>query len=418
VALASYAHQLAYLTPEEAAAAQATTEALPGTMSELGRLVGTLEGPEIILDPALIPTSFNEAPMLAEMVAAGTLPAVDKRLPFVPMVIKPLESVGAYGGTWRRGFTGPGDYENGNRIVSTDKILFWDYTGTQIRPSIAKDWEISDDGRVTTIYLREGMRWSDGEPFTADDFMFWYEDMYQDTNVVPAPTPELSINGKPGVMAKEDDYAVSFTFEDPYYLFVDILAGSTLIGGGQATRQSRGIGMGAYAPAHYLKQFLPKYSSEDELNKMATDEGFDGWVSLLKFKMDWGLNPDLPTLTPWKTTVPINQPTWVLERNPYYWAVDTEGNQLPYLDKIVMTLAENLEVLNLRAVAGEYDEQERHTALTNLPVFLENQEASGYTVHLDPAFNGLDSTLHVNQSYEADDISRPLLLTQPPHDPV
>lgn len=410
VALAGYAQQFNSLTPDKAAAATAVPTAtgaagadvLPGTTSELGGLVGTLEGPEIILDPDLIPKTFSEAPMLAEMVSAGTLPEVAERLPFVPMVIKPLQSIGTYGGTWRRGFTGPGDNENGNRIVSTDKILFWDYTGTQIRPSLAKDWEISDDGTVITIYLREGMKWSDGEPFTTADFMFWYEDMYQNTDIVPTPTPELSINGKPGIIEAVDDYTLTFTFEEPYYLFIDVLAGSTLIGGGQATRQARGFGMGAYAPAHYLKQFLPKNSSEDELNAMATEEGFDGWISLIKFKMDWTLNPDLPTLTPWKTTVPINQPTWVLERNPYYWAVDTEGNQLPYIDKIVMTLAENLEVLNLRAVAGEFDEQERHTALTNLPVFLENQEKSGYTVHLDPAFNGADSTLHVNQSYDAD----------------
>ena len=84
-------------------------------------------------------------------------------------------------------------------------------------------------------------------------------------------------------------------------------------------------------------------------------------------------------LGPWKTVQPINTPTWVLERNPYYWAVDTEGNQLPYIDQIVMTLAENLEVLNLRAIAGEYDLQERHIDLGKLPVILENQRSAATT---------------------------------------
>src|SRR5204862_355940 len=119
-----------------------------------------------------------EAPALAELVKAGKMPPVDKRLPEEPLVIKPLQGIGRYGGTWRRGFTGPGDVENGNRIVSTDKILFWDYTGTKIMPCIAKDWKQSDDGKTVTISLRKGMKWSDGMPFTANDFVFWYEEVY------------------------------------------------------------------------------------------------------------------------------------------------------------------------------------------------------------------------------------------------
>ena len=122
----------------------------------------------------------------------------------------------------------------------------------------------------------------------------------------------------------------------------------------------------------------------------------------LHFKKDWALNPELPTLGPWKTIQPINTPNWVLERNPFYWAVDAEGNQLPYIDRVQLTLAENLEVLNLRAAAGEYDLQERHIDIAKLPVILENQEKGGYTVHLDLAYNGSDSVLQINQSYAAD----------------
>jgi peptide/nickel transport system substrate-binding protein len=83
-------------------------------------------------------------------------------------------------------------------------------------------------------------------------------------------------------------------------------------------------------------------------------------VNFIKFKNDWSLNPELPTVTAWKTASPINTPTWVLERNPYFYMVDTAGNQLPYVDKVIMTVAENLEVLNLCAMAGEYDFQARH----------------------------------------------------------
>ena len=99
---------------------------------------------------------------------------------------------------------------------------------------------------------------------------------------------------------------------------------------------------------------------------------------------------------------PINSQTWVLERNPYFWAVDTEGNQLPYLDKVQLTLAENPEVINLRAIAGEFDYMERFIDLAKLPVFLENAARGKYKVHLDPGFNGSDSELKFNFAYRAD----------------
>src|SRR5882757_6758394 len=120
-------------------------------------LVGRLENPTIIIDQAQWPKKFSEAPGLAELVKAGKLPPVEQRIPAEPMVLKPLRSVGKYGGTWRRGFLGPGDGENGNRVRSGDKLLFWDVTGTQIMPSVAKGYEISDDGRRTTLHLRKGM---------------------------------------------------------------------------------------------------------------------------------------------------------------------------------------------------------------------------------------------------------------------
>ena len=99
------------------------------------------------------------------MVKAGKLPPVEQRVSQEPMVVKPLNEIGKYGGTWRRAFTGPGDGENGNRINSTDKILFWDYTGNKIIPSLAKGYELSADGTSCKVLLRKGARWSDGEPF-------------------------------------------------------------------------------------------------------------------------------------------------------------------------------------------------------------------------------------------------------------
>ena len=146
---------------------------------------------------------------------------------------------------WRRGFLGPGDRENGNRVRSGDKLLFWDATGTKIVPSVAKGYELSADGKRTTLFLRKGMKWSDGAPFTADDFVFWFEDMYQNKDLVPTQAPEMMINGKPGRIVKLDETTVAFEFDEPHYLFPQFLAGDTQIGGGQSRLQSDARELGA-----------------------------------------------------------------------------------------------------------------------------------------------------------------------------
>ncbi len=380
--------------------------ALPAAAQQQGLadsgLVGKFENPTIITDPAQWPTKFHEAPQLAELVKAGKLPPVEQRIPQEPMVLKPIRSIGKYGGIWRRGFLGPGDSENGNRLRSGDKLLFWDETGTKIAPGVAKGYELSPDGKRTTLFLRKGLKWSDGAPFTADDFMFWYTDMYQNKELVPAGAPEFSVNGKPGRMIKVDDYTVAFEFDDPQYLFPLQIAGDTQVGGGQSRLQSENRELGLYAPAHYLKQFLPKNSSAEELNQKAKAAGFDNWVQWFKIKSDWRLNTELPTLAAWKMTQPINTPVWAMERNPYFWVVDTEGNQLPYIDKAQLNLAENPEVINLRAIAGEYDYMERFIDLAKLPVFIENAERGHYKIHLDPTLNGSDSALTFNFAFKDD----------------
>ncbi|HXH10732.1 MAG TPA: ABC transporter substrate-binding protein [Alphaproteobacteria bacterium] len=363
-------------------------------------LIGKLEGPQVVTDPAMFPKAFQEAPQLAELVKAGKLPPVAERIGQDPLVLKPVHGIGKYGGTWRRGFTGPADFWNGYRCCSgPDHLFFWDYTGDKIVPNIAKGYEFGDGGRTLTVHLRRGMRWSDGQPFTADDFVFWYEDVYGNKELFPVPSSVMMIHGQPGEIAKVDTYTVMFRFPQPYYMLPDVLAGSTPLGGQTNAGQP---GMGGYAPAHYLRQFHPKYVAKEELDRKVKEAKFDNWVNLFKFKTDWALNPELPVVSPWKTVTPINTPTWTLERNPYSIWVDTAGNQLPYIDRVVLTLAENLEVLNLRAIAGEYDLQERHVDLGKVPVILENQQRGGYKLYLDPGDYGGDMIIKFNLSYDAD----------------
>ncbi|MCC7369642.1 MAG: ABC transporter substrate-binding protein [Chloroflexi bacterium] len=389
--------------PAEATKPAAAPAAASGKPeSKLGaQLVGKIEGPEI--QESRRPAKLGEAPMLTELVKAGKLPPVEQRIPEEPLVLKPMREVGKYGGMWRRGFTGVGDWENFNRVMGAEKPLHVDFTGNKIVPAVAKSWELKDGGKVIRLSLRKGMKWSDGQPFTADDWVFWYEDFYKNKDILPVGTAEMSINGKPGEMVKVDETTIEFRFPEPYPMFVDVLSAFTQMGGGHALGGTQWGGfMGPYAPAHYIKQFHPKHIGADKANEMAKAAGMDGFIALLKFKNNYALNPECPVITPWRTVTPINTPLWSLERNPYYWGVDTDGNQLPYIDKIQMTLGENLEVVNLRAIAGEYDEMGRHMDVAKLPIFLENQQKGNYKVVLDLQSDAAAVAIHINQSFDAD----------------
>jgi len=358
-------------------------------------LIGDLEGPVIVSDPGLIPTEFQEAPQLAELVAKGELPPVADRLGLDPLVIDPLHEIGTYGGTWNRGFTGAGDKWNGYRAAGYDMLLARATNGQDVVPNIAKGWEFSEDGRTIDVFLRRGMHWSDGAPFTADDFVFWYEEMFLNDELMPVKTVSMVLNRVPGRVSKIDEVTVRFEFDEPYFLFTDFLAG-----GGQAVDGLNAHGF--YAPAHYLKQFHPNFADATSLDQAIAEAGVDNWAVLLKLKNDWAINPELPVLTAWKTVSPINTPTWTLERNPYSIWVDSAGNQLPYLDDIQMVLAENIEVINLRAIAGDYDFQARHIDIAKLPIILENRELSDYTVYLDTGDYGSDVAFTINQAYDID----------------
>jgi peptide/nickel transport system substrate-binding protein len=387
--------------PAEAKPAEpAKPAAAPAAAPKPGRsLIGKLEGPMVITDTAQYPKSFKEAPALAQLVKDGKLPPVEQRIGQDPLVIKPLHETGKYGGTWRRGFTGPADTSNGLRAIQHDKLLFFDYTGSKLMPHIAKGWEVSPDGKVTTLHLRRGMKWSDGQPFTADDFVFFYQDVYLNKELRPSPIAVMISGGKPVVVEKVDTYTVRWTSAEPYYLLPTVFA--AVLGVGHHSRFGRDA-LGSFAPAHYLKQFLPKYAGQEKLDAMAKEQKLDNWVNLFKNKNDSARNVDLPVVTAWKLATPITGPTWTFERNPYSIWVDTDGNQLPYIDKCTMTLAENLEVLNLRAIAGEYDEQARHVDIGKLPVLLDNQQRGNYKVYLDPSDQGADVAIFINQNFDGD----------------
>ena len=377
-------------TPQPAVAATATTSTTTAPAAS-----GNL--PQVITDASRTPKQLKEAPMLAEQVKAGKLPPVEQRLPQEPLVLQPTNEVGKYGGNWRMAFTGPADKQNMERH-NHDHLIYWDAKVETIVPNVAKGWEVQDGGKTIVIKLRKGMKWSDGQPFTADDILFWYEDLFLNDDLNPARASFMSIGGQFGTVEKIDDYTAAFKFAQPYYMFLDQIASLAVAG-----HMTEGWhAMGLWAPKHYMKQFHPRYTDMQILNQQAKAATFDNWASYFKDRNDTSHNVDCPTTAPWHYTVPITGSSTVMERNPYYFGVDTEGNQLPYIDRITWTLAENLEVANLRAIAGEYDLQVRHMDIAKLPAFKENEKKAGYTVGFWKWLHGADAGLFVNQNYDGD----------------
>lgn len=191
-------------------------------------------------------SKFNEAPQLSELVRQGKLPSVDQRIPKNPVVIKPWEELGQYGGTWRRVWFGLSDGA-GPWKLAAETIVFWSSDG-KIVPNIAERWQVSKDAKEYTFYLRKGIKWSDGQPFTADDIMFWWEDLILNKDYPENPPRWAWLKGKLMTVKKINDYAVQFIFPAPNYIFHAAIA------------QGNWENVGYLTPKHYLKQFHPKYN--------------------------------------------------------------------------------------------------------------------------------------------------------------
>ncbi len=343
-----------------------------------------------------IPTTFSEAPELARRVAAGELPPVDNRLPKEPLIVPTIERIGQYGGTWRRAFSGRADHNNFDRIMH-DHLIYFDFDGYTLMPHIAKAWEVSEDGTTFTFHLRQGMKWSDGAPFTADDFVFAFEDVNLNENINPVVPAYYKIDGQLCKVEKLDETTIRYTFDKPNFVFIEKVGG--LITGGQFS--SLGINC-LYAPRHYLKQFLPKYTPLSDLKKRVKINGDKSWVQLFKRMASPHENAELPVIGPWKMVTPITSEVYTLERNPYYFAVDPKGNQLPYIDRIASHLVEQIELLNARVIAGEVDMQHRHVLLDKVPVLMREADKGNYRVRFWPNLGGSESIIYFNQTWQGD----------------
>lgn len=331
---------------------------------------------------------YTEAPMLAELVKAGKLPSVDQRVSADPLVVKAIEEIGQYGGTWRRIWKGPADFHAYGRL-NYDPILRWPRNPKDpIQPGLAAKWEFSPDGKSITLYFRKNLKWSDGKPWTVDDIVFWWEDIELNTELTKAPHAEWVVNGKAMTLKKIDDATIQMNFDGPNGLVERMLA----FHGNQWPLNFERFG--AFAPAHYLKQFHPKYNKEIKDFKLFNEKADD-------------LNPERPAMTPW--TVKTYKPgdaKLIAERNPYYWKVDEKGQQLPYIDQIELSLVENNDAIAAKALGCEVDMQFRNMDLRKFPLFKENEKKCEYRLFRWASASGTNLALWPNQSYADDPVLR------------
>ncbi len=318
---------------------------------------------EKVVTATPIPAKFSEAPMLAEQVKAGKLPPVDERLPVDPLVVEPIEEIGTYGGVWRQLHRGANDWMQ-NSYFLRERVAKWSIDFTAILPNVCSSWQFSPDGKELTLNLRRGMKWSDGTPFSADAVTYWWNDIAMYKDISPNPPTRYRMGDKVAELTKIDDYTVKFSFPQPYGSFEEFLPSEEM-----------------YAPGHYLKQFHAKYTQTAALDAMVKAEGVNTWVDLHGNKNNLLNAPGRPTIHAWEPTNLQDQPLQVFVRNPYYWKVDTKGNQLPYLDGIERTLLPDAEAILLKALAGESEYIARNVAtLANRAVVVENQQKGNYRV--------------------------------------
>ena len=306
-------------------------------------------------------SQYGEAPMLADMVNAGELPPVDERLPVDPMVLDlPWSDVGHYGGTLRKATTSS-SFSDQTQLMYAHSSLHWTEGGQEVGPGLAKAWEVNDDATIWTLYYREGTRWSDGEPFTVDDVIFWWEDMILNDEH-PSSRPSWTMSGDaPMQLSKVDDYTLTIQFAGPSPITdIEIAA---WVGGG--------IGTGLDAqPRHYMEQFHPDYSDAEDFAAFTE-------------KQEWWTNPEHPVLNAWRPVRLEAGQRLVMERNPYYYMVDTADNQLPYIDTVDVSFAENNEILNLKIINGEIDFMAHpNLSLRDIAIYKDNEEEGNYRLEL------------------------------------
>jgi ABC-type transport system substrate-binding protein len=291
---------------------------------------------------------INEAPVLKKLELSGKFPSVVDRVGPEPVVIKGVDGIGKYGGTWLRAATSANDISIIKDRLAHARLLRFSPMGEPIVPHIAKSCRMLDGGKVWEVVLRK-IKWSDGQPVTADDIMFWWN-VYTDKGFRESggnPPAWLMIGGKYGRIEKVNDMTVRFVFPYPYGTFNYQLGKREFIW-----------------PSHYLKNYYPKYGDPKFIAKEMKAYRFASPYQLFNEIKKQFINPELPTLNPWILRRETNNAPYVFVRNPYYFVVDEEGNQLPYIDRVQFNIVDG-SMMPIAAAQGKMSMQARHISFDN-----------------------------------------------------
>ena len=407
IVLSACAPAAAPAAPPAPAAAAAATEAPKATEAP----AAATEAPKATEVPAAPAASgkYKESPLLTEMVNAGKIPPIEQRVPEDPFIVDkgvivaekdlPDWKPGQYGGTLRTAHSSA-NWSPDVFVMANESLLTAPGIGTEgVRGNVLSSFKVSDDGKSVSFKMRAGLKWSDGEPVTTEDVRFVFEDIMKND--------KLSADGVPARWK----VGASPTGGEPVIKIVDPLNFELVYPAayGGILRQftiESWVGYTEFLqPSHYMKQFHEKYADKDKLAAALVAEKLkpEEWVALFNKKLckNWDITQPrcmgYPALWPWLLTK-ADQGTLTFDRNPYYYKVDTLGQQLPYIDKIVSTQVQDVEAVNLKLLAGEVDFLRESTALIKIPLYKENEDKAGFRVvlldmHVD------SSALHINQTF-------------------
>ena len=315
---------------------------------------------------------FKEADSLKAEAGKGSLPPVGQRVSDNPLVVTPTSEVGRYGGDWNMALVGGGGLSMLFRYQAYEPLVRYDPAWTKVIPNVAEAFDANADSTVYTIKLRKNMKWSDGQPYTTDDIKFWYDTCLSDKRVAFVGNAHWKQGGKPAKLEIVDETTFKVTFDKPNGFFA---LNTAWANNDQTTR----------CPKHYLSQFHIDYNPK--ANDLAKSRGFDSWIAMFQQEVGFAddniffQNSKRPCLWAWMFTVApsgTNQQS-IAVRNPYYWKVDTDGNQLPYMDRIVYQMVSDPQVLLLKTMQGQIDMMDQYIGTaTNKSVLYDNQKQGGY----------------------------------------
>jgi peptide/nickel transport system substrate-binding protein len=340
------------------------------------------------------PAKFQQSPTLE----GQNLPPIEERLPENPYVI-PHKWVkpGKYGGKLNMNvFSSEGatKAESDREFFYGHSPLRWLNDGKDIGPGIVETWESNDDASEWTFHFRKGLKWSDGEPWTTESITWWWENFVIEQKMAVTP-PDEARSGK-GTLANfsaVDDVTLTMTFDAPAPLAADRMA---MWVNGNIGKNGPIWTM----PAHYLKQFHPKTGKD-------VPEDWDTVGGLMESKADWHRNPECPTLTGFKCKSFDAAKGVVLERNPYYYAVMPNGDQLPYVDEIQFTVVTDAEAGKLQVQQGAVDYCQggfNQITLNDVQGIRDNADKAGTEVLLWDSGSGTGSIFFFNYDYIDDDL--------------